>query len=41
VHKGKFEEDDEEGYSDEDGYEERASAMDNLKEDTINTQKIE
>ena len=43
VHREKLDEEgEEEGYSDEDMYEDRnASGMDNLKEDTINTQKIE
>ena len=43
VHGEKLDEEgEEEGYSDEDMYEDRnASGMDNLKEDTINTQKIE
>ena len=43
VHGAKLDDEgEEEGYSDEDMYEDRnASGMDNLKEDTINTQKIE
>lgn len=41
VNKGKFDEDEEEGYSDDEQQEERGSGMDHLKEDTINTQKIE
>lgn len=41
VNKGKFEDDQEDGYSEDEHQEERASTIDQLKEDTINTQKIE